>query len=99
MQATLAELAALVGGQVVGDGLLPIDGAAAPRDAKPGQITLVDTAEKNQRLDNCRAAAVVAPQSFMPKNLPAIQVDDVHLAFAAIVPLFPSALPNAACGH
>ena len=85
MQATLAELAALVGGQIVGDGQLVIRGAATLRDAEPGQITLVDQAEKNQRLENCRAAAVVAPRSFAPENLPAIQVDDVHRAFAAIV--------------
>jgi UDP-3-O-[3-hydroxymyristoyl] glucosamine N-acyltransferase len=85
MQATLAELAALVGGQIVGDGQLPISGVATLRDAGPGQITLVDQAEKNQRLENCSAAAVIAPRNFAPKNLPAIQVDDVHQAFAAIV--------------
>ncbi len=85
MQATLAELAALVGGQIVGDGQLTIYGAATLRDAEPGQITLVDQAERNQRLENCSAAAVVAPRSFTPENLPAIQVDDVHQAFAAIV--------------
>jgi UDP-3-O-[3-hydroxymyristoyl] glucosamine N-acyltransferase len=85
MQATLAELAALVNGQIIGDGRLPIYGAATLRDAGPGQITLVDQAEKNQRLENCCAAAVVAPRSFAPKNLPAIQVDDVHRAFATIV--------------
>jgi len=88
MQATLAELAAFVGGQTVGDGRLVIHGVATLRDAEPGQITLVDQAERNQRLENCRAAAVVAPRSFTPPNLPAIQVDDVHRACAAIVSYF-----------
>ena len=46
MQATLAELAALVGGQLVGDGRLVILGAATLGDAGPGQITLVDQADK-----------------------------------------------------
>jgi UDP-3-O-[3-hydroxymyristoyl] glucosamine N-acyltransferase len=85
MQATLTELAALVGGQIIGDGQVVIYGAATLRDAEPGQITLVDQAEKNQRLENCRAAAVVAPRSLTPGNLPAIQIDNVHQAFAAIV--------------
>jgi UDP-3-O-[3-hydroxymyristoyl] glucosamine N-acyltransferase len=96
MQATLVELATLVNGQIVGDGLVVIHGAATLRDAQPDQITLVDQAEKNQRLENCRAAAVVAPRSFAPENLPAIQVDDVHHAFAIIMRHFcpPRAVPR-----
>jgi UDP-3-O-[3-hydroxymyristoyl] glucosamine N-acyltransferase len=88
MHATLAELAVLVDGQVVGDGRLMIVGAATVRDAEPGQITLVDQAEKAHLLEQCLAAAVVAPRDFVPKALPAIQVDDVHRAFAAIVSHF-----------
>lgn len=88
MQATLAELATLVGGKVVGDGQLVIRGAATQRDAEADHITLVDEAEKNQRLDNCLASAVVAPRSFLPQAISAIQVDDVHGAFAAIVSHF-----------
>jgi len=85
MQATLAELASLVGGQIIGDGSLVIFGAATLHDAGPDQITLVDQAEKDHLLENCRAAAVVVPRDFVPEGLPAIQVDDVHQAFAAIV--------------
>jgi UDP-3-O-[3-hydroxymyristoyl] glucosamine N-acyltransferase len=88
MQATLAELATLVGGHLIGDGQLVISGAASLRDAEPGQITLVDAAERNQQMGICRAAAVVAPRCFAPNGLPAIQVDDVHRAFAAIVGFF-----------
>ncbi len=85
MQATLAELATLVGGELVGDGQLVVHGAATLCDAEPGQITLVDASEKNQRLENCRASAVVAPRDFAPPGVPAIQVDDVHRAFARIL--------------
>ena len=68
MQATLAELAALVGGQIVGDGHLVILGAATVRDAGPGQITLVDQVEKAHLLEQCLAAAVVAPKGFVPRE-------------------------------
>jgi UDP-3-O-[3-hydroxymyristoyl] glucosamine N-acyltransferase len=88
MEATLAELAVLVGGQIVGDGQLVICGAATQRDAQPGQITLVDQSEKNRRLENCPAAAIVAPRNFTPENISAIQVDDVHQAFATILSHF-----------
>lgn len=88
MQATLAELADLVGGQIVGDGQLLISGAATLRDAEPGEISLVDKADKSHLLDSCRAVAVVAPLDFVPPRLAAIQVRDVHAAFAIIVQHF-----------
>ncbi len=88
MQATLAELAALVDGQIIGDGRLMICGAAILADAGPGHITLVDHSEKNQHLEKCQAAAVVAPRTFAPDNIPVIQVEDVHRAFAIIVSHF-----------
>jgi UDP-3-O-[3-hydroxymyristoyl] glucosamine N-acyltransferase len=88
MQATLAELTDLVRGQLTGAGDLVISGAAPLGDAQPGQITLVDGDDKGRNLSACRAAAVIAPRSFVPTGLPAIQVDDVHRAFATIVAHF-----------
>jgi UDP-3-O-[3-hydroxymyristoyl] glucosamine N-acyltransferase len=90
MQATLAQLASLVDGQLLGrgDGDVVIDGAAPLCDAQPGQITLIDGAEKTQNLAACRAAAVIVPRSLTPAGLPAIQVADAHRAFAAVVAFF-----------
>ena len=88
MQATLSELAALVGGETFGDDQLAIAGAAVLRDAEPGQITLVDQAEKGHLLEDCRASAVVAPRGYAPDGTSAIQVDDVHQAFSTIVRYF-----------
>ena len=85
MHTTLAQLAALVDGTYFGDGETVIHGAASLRDAQIGQITLVDGDPRNQDLSQCRASAVVVPKSVQPDSLPAIQVDDVHRAFAAIV--------------
>ena len=88
MQATLAELATLVGGQTVGDGQLTITGAAVLRDAESGHVSLIDQAEKSHLLENSRAVAVVVPRGFVPEGKSAVQVDDVHQAFAAIVSYF-----------
>ena len=87
-QATLAQLAVLVDGQCIGDGDLIISGAAVLCDARPGEITLVDGNERNHHLDDCPAAAAVVPKALQPEGLPAIQVDDVHGAFAKIVTHF-----------
>jgi UDP-3-O-[3-hydroxymyristoyl] glucosamine N-acyltransferase len=88
MQATLAELAALVHGRLIGDGGVLIRGAAPLGDAGPGDITLIDGAERSPLLRSSRAAAAVAPRTVSPNGVPVIQVDDVHHAFAVIVGRF-----------
>lgn len=89
MQATVAELAALVGGTVVGDGDVVIRGAAPLSEAGAGDVTLVDRADRGDALlASTHAAAVVAPRSFVPKAIAAILVDDVHGAFTAIASRF-----------
>ncbi|MGA2061848.1 MAG: UDP-3-O-(3-hydroxymyristoyl)glucosamine N-acyltransferase [Thermoguttaceae bacterium] len=85
MQATLGELAALVEGRLFGDENILIQGAASLRDAEPGHISLIDGDGKNHLLQQCRAAAVIAPKNFTCQDFPAILVDDVHRAFAIVV--------------
>ena len=87
MPTTLAALAELVGGRLVGAraGDLVLIGAATLDDAEPGDITLLDSAEKAHRLARSRAGAVLVPRDFLPDHPPAIEVDDVHAAFAAVV--------------
>jgi UDP-3-O-[3-hydroxymyristoyl] glucosamine N-acyltransferase len=96
MQATLAELAVLVDGRLIGNGNLIISGAAPLHDAEPGEITLIDGIEKSHYLLGCRASAVVAPRSVAPKDIPTIQVDDIHQAFTRILNSFrpPRACPR-----
>jgi len=90
MQATLAELAALVDGRLLGDGDLVICGAAPLCNAVPGQITLIDgLADRNHCLAESRASAVLASGDSPPQEeFPAILVDDVHAAFATILKHF-----------
>jgi len=90
MQATLAELAALVDGWLVGDGDLVIYGAAPLRNAVPGQITLLDrVADRNYKLTDSRASAVLASHDCPPQEeMPTILVEDVHAAFATILKHF-----------
>ena len=85
MHASLGELAALVEGRLIGDESILIQGAASLRDAEPGQISLIDGDDKSHLLQQCRAAAVIAPRNFSCQDYPAILVDDVHRAFAIVV--------------
>ena len=85
MQATLGELAVLVGGQVVGPEGLAIHGAVPLRDALPGQITMIDSADRARDLAGSKASAVLCPRSFLPDGTPALLVDNVHEAFSKII--------------
>ncbi len=85
MQATLGELALLVGGQVAGPEDLVVQGAAPLRDALPGQITMIDSADRARDLAGSQASAVVCPRSVVLQGTPVMLVDDVHQAFSKIV--------------
>ncbi|HID76919.1 MAG TPA: UDP-3-O-(3-hydroxymyristoyl)glucosamine N-acyltransferase [Planctomycetaceae bacterium] len=88
MQMTLAEVAALVQGKLVGDPNTPISGAAPLDEAKPGDITLIDKAERSGRLAHTEASAAIAPLGARPEGIPVVQVEDVHQAFALVVSRF-----------
>lgn len=87
MQATLGELAALVGGRLVGDGNLVIHDAAPLCNVSPGQITLIDScSDRTVSVDPSQCSAVlISARSPVPEGIPAIVVDEVHVAFAAII--------------
>jgi len=88
MEATLAQLAELVGGKLPGDGNLAIRGAAPLRDAVTGHITMLDRADRRACLEDCQASAILGPTDLVPNGRPLIQVANVHSAFATIVSHF-----------
>jgi UDP-3-O-[3-hydroxymyristoyl] glucosamine N-acyltransferase len=86
---TLAQLAALVGGELHGDGATKICGAAPLDDAHVGVITLVDQPERLKQFLASGAAAVVLPEGMAPpEGVAAILVADLHAAFITIVTHF-----------
>ena len=100
MGASLATLAELVGGELVGPRSLEVESAATLSDARPGDITLVDRNEKLHKLVASGAAAAIVPQGFPADNppIPLIIVEDVHEAFAAIVCYFHPRRPRTRIG-
>jgi UDP-3-O-[3-hydroxymyristoyl] glucosamine N-acyltransferase len=88
MAYTLADIARLVDGTIVGDAAIPVSGVAVLADAHAGDITLVDTAERAARLGTVQAAAAIVPRGVVCAKLPTIEVDDIHAAFARLIVLF-----------
>jgi UDP-3-O-[3-hydroxymyristoyl] glucosamine N-acyltransferase len=93
---TLAQLAELVGGRVIGNPALAIDAAAVLSEVSAGEITFIDQAERLKQLLTTQAAAAVVPEKVGADSLAllasggkaAIVVADIHAAFAAIIEYF-----------
>jgi UDP-3-O-[3-hydroxymyristoyl] glucosamine N-acyltransferase len=85
---TLAELAALVEGEVQGDPQIKINGVSTIESARPGDLVFV--LEKNNLAValKSQASAVVVPKNFDPGKKPAILVNNPRLALARILKEF-----------
>ena len=84
----LAELAALVQGELVGDPDLLIGGVADFDSAVAGEITFVADLKRGARLDECKASAIIVPSAVTEISVPAIRVRNPYLAVASIHALF-----------
>ena len=90
---TVAELAELVGGTVIGDGSALIDKVSAIDEAKAGEITFLSNPRYQRFLGQCKASAVIVARSVALNvdSVPSttvIQADDPYVAFAKILQLF-----------
>lgn len=85
---TLAELAAELGGAVVGDGTVVIRGVAGIREALPGDVTFLANARYEPHLAETRASAVICDRQPRECAIPLLQVDNPYLAFQQAVRVF-----------
>jgi UDP-3-O-[3-hydroxymyristoyl] glucosamine N-acyltransferase len=85
LRGSVGEIAQRVGGRVVGDASVPVEGIGAIGDASPRQLTFaVDDKRAAQLADSQAAAALVAaPVDDAP--MPLIVVDDVNAAMARLL--------------
>lgn len=94
MKATLAELAALVGGEVLGDPSIEITGISSPELAGSRDITFIVNARHEPRLQATQAAAVMVPEARLGGGLPKIVVPGVYLAYARVAALLHPSKPE-----
>lgn len=84
----LAELVALVEGELVGDPEVLIGGVADFDSAVEGEITFVADLNRRVRLDECKASAIIVPLALTEISTSAIRVKNPYLAMARIHALF-----------
>lgn len=89
MEITLTGLLTHIDGNIIGDPLRVIRGAAPFHDAATDDITFADSARILKRIHETRAGAVIVPREFEVRaNASLVQTDNPRLAFARIMPLF-----------
>jgi UDP-3-O-[3-hydroxymyristoyl] glucosamine N-acyltransferase len=83
---TLQELAALSGGELVGDPMLKIAGAASLGEATPGEISFFTNRKYIGLLRKTRASAIFVPPDFVePINAAQLRVSNPTKAFEQVV--------------
>src|SRR5947209_12336907 len=85
---SLAQLAAALDGEVVGDGAVMITGAAGLEDAGPGDVVRIDSRRHLAAALQSPAAAFLIGPGLDTEGRPALRVRDSRLAFARALELF-----------
>ncbi len=85
MGKTLKELAACVGGELVGDGDIIITGVSGIREAAEGDITFLANPKYLPLLEKTRASAIVTSRDVTARRKPIIRTENPSLAFVKIV--------------
>jgi len=85
MTSTLGQLAAHVGGEVVGDPSLAIRGVQPIERAEAGYLTFVSNSRYIRRLKTTKASAVIVSPDLRDIGKPVIVVSNPYLAFAQLV--------------
>ena len=91
---TLAELARVVDGKVIGDDGIVIDRVSAIEEAGPGSVTFLANSRYYSHLNRCRASAVIVGRNIISDELrsgiPAalLEVADPYVGFAKILQIF-----------
>src|SRR5215471_14533123 len=88
MSFTVAEIAGLLKGEVVGDGSLKLKGFAPADRAQPGDLTFAENENYFARAEQSAAAAIIASSALKPQRKTVIRVADARVAFARVLPLF-----------
>ncbi|MFH1019923.1 MAG: UDP-3-O-(3-hydroxymyristoyl)glucosamine N-acyltransferase [Pseudomonadota bacterium] len=87
---TLAELAAMVDGEVHGDPRIAISGLNDLDEATASEITFITKAGRAEAIENTRAAAVIVPLAVHSASKPLLRVKDPNVAAAVIHGYFES---------
>jgi len=88
MEFSIAQIAAMLGGEVKGDGVEKINMLAKIQDAKPGQIAFLSNPKYEHFIYTTQASVVIVKKDFIPRKsitTTLILVDDPYSSFTALL--------------
>lgn len=88
MEFTIQQIAAMLGGEIKGDGKAKINMLAKIQDAKPGQIAFLSNPKYENYIYTTQASAVIVGKDFVPKKEIAsalIVVDNPYSSFTVLL--------------
>jgi|ERR1051325_10505685 UDP-3-O-[3-hydroxymyristoyl] glucosamine N-acyltransferase len=88
MPYTTADIARHLGGQVIGDGSLPLKGFAPADRAQPGDLTFAENENYFARAEQSAASAIIIDAPYNSSRKVLILVSSARIAFAKVLPLF-----------
>jgi UDP-3-O-[3-hydroxymyristoyl] glucosamine N-acyltransferase len=88
MPYTAAEIAKLVGGEVIGDAALALKGFAPADRAQPGEITFAENERYFALAEQSTASAIIVDGPFTSAKKTLIRVPQARVAFAKVLQLF-----------
>jgi UDP-3-O-[3-hydroxymyristoyl] glucosamine N-acyltransferase len=88
MPFTTAEIAKLIGGELVGDANATLKNFAPAEQAQSGDLTFAENADYFARAEQSAATAVIADKDFSSATKILIRVSNPRIAFAKVVALF-----------
>jgi len=88
MELTLAEIAALVQGDLDGDGSIKIRDVAKIETANPGEITFLSNPKYAKYVELTKAAAILVPRDFPAIDRPVILTQNPYFAFLKVLQTF-----------
>jgi len=87
MEKTLAEIAKIIEGEVVGDKNLVITGLSGIEEANEGDLTFVANSKYIPLIKKTKASAIITPRDMEVPGKPTIRANNPSLAFANIASL------------
>ncbi len=88
MPYSIAEIAAHVAGEIVGNREVILTGFAAAENAQPGDLTFAESADYFDAAERCAASAILVSGVFTSQNKVLIRVKNARVAMARLLPLF-----------
>jgi UDP-3-O-[3-hydroxymyristoyl] glucosamine N-acyltransferase len=88
MPYTSVEIAKLLGGEVVGNPALVLQGFAPADRAQPGDLTFAENENYLARAEQSAASAIIVEASVTSSRKTLIRVPNARVAFAKVLPLF-----------